>query len=46
MTELDELFCVVDGSVKSSLDKLIPIISLLPLKTTESVVYDVVRSYE
>ena len=32
MTELDEPFCGVDGAFKASVEKLIPIHGLLPLK--------------
>ena len=46
MTELDEPFSGVGRAFKPSGDKLIPIHNLLPWKTTESVGYDVVRSYE
>ena len=46
MNELDEPFNVFDGAFRSCMEKLIPIHDLLPWKTTESVGYDVVRSYE
>ena len=46
MTELDETFNGFDGAFKSSIEKLIPICNLLTWKTTESVGYDVVWSYE
>ena len=46
MTEIDGPFSRVDGTFKSSVDKLIPIRDLLPWKTTEYVVNDVVRPYE
>ena len=46
MTELDEQFSGVDGGFKSSVDKVRPIRGLLPTKITESMGYDVVRSYE
>ena len=46
MNELDEPFSGVDGAFKLSVDKLIPICYLLPKKKTESVGYDVVRSYK
>ena len=45
-TELDEPFSGVEGSFKLYVDKLIPIRDLLPWKTSESVGYDIVRSYE
>ena len=46
ITELDEQYSGFDGAFKSSIEKLIHIRNLLPLKATESVVYDVIRSYE
>ena len=46
MNELDEPFSVVDGVFKSSVEKSIHIHDLLPIKTTESMGYDVVRFYE
>ena len=46
MTELDEPFIGVDGTFKSSLEKLIPIRNLFLFKTTESVGYYVVWLYE
>ena len=45
MNELDEPFSAVDGSFKSSVEKLIPIRNILPWKTTEPIGYDFVRSY-
>ena len=45
-TELDENFSGVDGSLKPSVEKITPIRDLLPWKTTASVGYDAVRSYE
>ena len=45
MTEIDETFSVVEGSFKSSVKKWIPILYLLIWKTTESILYDVVRTY-
>ena len=46
MNEPDEQFSGVDGTYKSSLEKLIHMRDLIPLKTTEYVWYDVVQSYE
>ena len=46
MAELGEPFRGVYGSFKLSVEKLIPIINLLPWKITEPVVFDVVQSYE
>ena len=46
MTELDGPFSGFGGDFKLSVYKLIPIRNLLPWKKTESVGYDVVRSYE
>ena len=46
MTVLDEPCIGVDGDFKSYVDKLIPIRGLLPRKTTESLGYDVERSYK
>ena len=46
MIELDGSFRGVDGSFKSSGYKLITISDLLPWKTTESMLYDVLRSHE
>ena len=37
--------CGVDGAVKSYVDKLIPILDLIPFKTNEYMEYDVVRLY-
>ena len=46
MTELDEPFSRVDGDFKSYVEKSIPIRGLLTIKATESMVYDVERSYK
>ena len=46
MAEFDEPFSGVDGAFKSSVEKLIHIHDLLPWNTTESMGYDVIRSYE
>ena len=46
MTEFGGPFSVVVGAFKSSVENLIPISDLLSWKTTESVEYDVVWSYE
>ena len=46
MTELDESFSGVDGAIKSYADKLIRILNCIPGKTTNSVIYDIVQSYE
>ena len=45
MTEFVALFYGVDGSLKSSVEDLIPILGFIPLKKTVSMVYDVVQSY-
>ena len=46
MTEIDELFSGFYGAFKISGYKLTPIRNLLAWKTTESMVYYVVQSYE
>ena len=46
MTELDTPFSIFDVSFKSYVDRLIPIIGLLPWKKTKSVGYDIEHSYE
>ena len=46
MTEIDFPFSGFDGDFKPPVEKLILIHSLLPWKITESVGYNVARSYE
>ena len=46
MTVLDEPFIGVYGAFKSYVDKILPIQGLLPIKTTESLGYDIERSYK
>ena len=46
MPKFFEPFCRVDRDFKSYVEKLIHILGFIPWKTTESMGYDVVWSYE